>query len=220
MGRFHGTRGILFVLLLASIHFLPVAAAYGQAGDGGLNRRFKLFGGIGFPVGDFSESGTPEGGLAQAGFTVGAELCTEAAPHFELGAGAGFNLHSVDVSYFQNQYPGVRLDAGSWKLFWFTGLVGFDANVSDDVDFYGHGNFGLLFASTPDFTAYSGGSTGHANSVSGTSVGYGFNFGFIFNNRFDAGLRYLAGEPSFTINGISGKQSIAVFAVTFGYVFH
>jgi hypothetical protein len=219
MGTFHRTRGVLAALSIISIHFLAVLPAHSQAANPVLKRQFKLFGGIGFPVGDFGESSTPEGGLAQTGITLGAELSTEVAPHFELGAGGGFNLHGADLSYFQTQFPSVRLEAGSWKIFWFTGLVGFYAGLSDDVGIYGHGNIGLLFANSPDFTAYSGGSSGHASSVSGTSLGYGFNVGLTFGEHFDTGLRYLAGEPSFTVNGVTGKQSIGVFGVTFGYIF-
>jgi hypothetical protein len=88
------------------------------------------------------------------------------------------------------------------------------------VSLYGHGNIGLLLAASPDITAFSGGNSGTVASATGNSIGYGVSFGVQFDQRFDGGFRYLTGEPGFTINGLTGKQSISVIQVTFGYVFH
>lgn len=200
--------------------FLSVLSGRSQSHDEQSTREFKLFGGLSFPAGDFGVSTSPQAGLAETGFTLGAEVCSEVARHFPIGVGGVFNIHGVDVSQFEQQFPGFRFDAGSWSLFWFTGLVGANTPVSPTVNLYAHGNLGLLLANSPDITVFSGGGSGHVSSATGTAFGYGFSFGALIDTRFDAGMRYLTGEPEFTVSSITGKQSISVFQLTFGYVFH
>jgi hypothetical protein len=203
-----------------SILFLGILPARAQSRDELLKRQFKLFGGFSFPVGDFGISATPEAGLAETGFTLGTEFCSEVAEHFEIGAGATFNLHGVDITQYRILFPGVGLSAGSWDLFWFLGAVGFNTPVSSSVNLYGHGNMGLLVANSPDITAFAGNNSIRVASATGTSIGYGLSFGALIDHRFDAGFRYVTGEPGFTVNGLTGKQSISVINLTFGYVFH
>ncbi|HEY6190857.1 MAG TPA: hypothetical protein VI215_00865 [Bacteroidota bacterium] len=205
---------------IVSMLFLGIFIARSQSPDESMSRQFKLFGGLSFPMGDFGVSPSPKAGLAETGFTLGAEVCSEVAQQFELGVGAAYTHHSVDISQFQTQFPGVTFSAGSWTLFWFMGVVGFNTPVSPSVSIYGHGNIGLLLAASPDITAFSGGNSATVASSTGNSLGYGLSAGVQFDHRFDAGFRYLTGEPGFTVAGMSAKQSISVIHLTFGYIFH
>src|SRR5258706_13516770 len=86
---------------IVSMLVLAMFTARSQPRDESMSRQFKLFGGLSFPVGDFGVSPSPQAGLAETGFTLGTEVCSEVAHQFEIGVGATYNRHSVDLTQFE-----------------------------------------------------------------------------------------------------------------------
>jgi hypothetical protein len=211
---------LLVVAIAMLISCIIKNNAFGQFGELNTSQRdhFKIFGGVGLPMGDFSSTSLQNqySGFAKPGISLGAEMYSEIGQGLVIGAMGSFSMHSVDKTEMQKQFEALlvqlnpttkirSLDVNSWYLFGIMGNMGFKTPASTQVDIYGKVYLGVLIGKSPEINATAETTSpiqqinANQSSATATGLGYGVGAGIVIDNQFDLGVQYLTGEPEYEI---------------------
>lgn len=195
---------------------------------------WRLFGGVGIPLGALSESTGSQAGYASAGFTGGFEWITGADVLGALLAGI-ISINSTDIGTIANSV-GARGESGSWTSFYALLGVRAQGGLSPLVKVHGDIFLGTLFALTPElkFTAQVRTSGNQIQTITVTQEstgGVGFAYGFtvgISISKFALAFRFATSEPEFKVKATSSvanisatstfKQPMSILMITAGII--
>jgi len=197
-----------------------------------VNSGAQLFGGLGVPLGDFSES---DNGGANTGFVVGGQYT------ISLGDGGEFFRNSgiaLGVTYANNGIDigmlsglGLSVESGSYSNIWVLGGLKTTFPASEAVSIDLTVLLGAVFSSSPELTASGSGALITVSSASATAFALSAGGDVVLSKHFTFGLRYYAAEPEYSIRfegtgpGASlsttedVEQSTSILAVSVGYIF-
>lgn len=222
------TKKLVYCVILIC---LMVGLSFAQAKMG----QFAVFAALSLPTGDFGDNTTYGDGYATTGFGAGVDYAhpigTPGLTWFSTGAFLynGFDDKGL-MELAEDELSNVSIDAGSWiNIPILTGLK-YETEVSPTMDFFASGQVGLDFYMPPtsEISGQEGGESVSAEFSldSGTSFGFAFSAGLVFNSKFYVSFRYLSlGEPEIegTISYPGGSDpiegqdtGIAVFLLTAG----
>ena len=198
-----------------------------------LRKAITLFGGAALPTGALAATSGSNAGFAKTGFVLGAEFTTEMSRHFVVGLEGSYNSLPMDEATIQSFFRilfginNITVSADSWVTIGAFGNVGFTADISSAVHFYGRGKLGIAFGTTPKISIVVNNVPITQNSASASAFAYGFGFGVIVNNAFDIGVHFLSSEPTYSGTTQGGGQSLdskfsqptSIFQLRVGYSF-
>jgi hypothetical protein len=210
-------------LLVIAVSIFCVTNVFSQ-------NEFSLSGGMAFPAGDFANA---SGGAAKIGFQGDLlyQHQTQDKSKLWIAGMARFQSFKVDISQFEQSFPGTQITATNWSAFSF--LVGpvvkFD--LTETSSFEPRILLGYMTAKSPSVTAAVGTASATANSANGgafaTMLGASFKFKASDKMKIVAGFDYLTANPKFNVTATSlngsasqeSNQQISSFSVTVGLCF-
>jgi hypothetical protein len=163
------------------------------------------------PLGDFSATTGTNAGFAKFGFTFGAEYSHPIGNSAFWLTTVTFSYNSIDEQEYRRAAgfsSAVSLDIGSYSTICPVTGLGFLAPISPDVSFYGVGQMGVLFGTTPEGTAKAGSASISVSSGSGSSFAYTFGAGIRTSKNIGIGVRYLSGKPKYKVTTSGGGYSL------------
>lgn len=179
---------------------------------------FALHGCLVLPMGDFGDDKGTDAGYATMGFGATAELGVDiGVTGLEWASSISFLLNGVDKDMATALIGGppassVRYELGSWyNIPILTGLM-YRHPLSPALKIFGTAQLGLNLAMAPGFEFEN---TQTLASIEGTAstattFGLGIGGGFIFNDRFSVGARYLSlgeAEVEYEIEASDGSTA-------------
>lgn len=173
-----------------------------------LNFRFTAFGAAAIPSGSFGIDGFA---MAKPGFLISGEGILYTSFPVDFGFFLSYSDNSLDLSS--------RYKYNGFSAFW--ALLGGRVKgiVSDEFEIYGSGAAGYSVVSGPSVTLIDGLGPGEPWVVMDCGRAYAFGYmaggGFVIQDRFDIGLRYLGSRPDF--KGL--KVPVRIISLMFGYRF-
>lgn len=173
-----------------------------------INFRFTAIGAAAIPAGSFAIEGFTK---AKPGFLVSGEGILYTSFPVDFGFFLSYSDNSLDLSS--------RYKYNGFSAFW--ALLGGRVKgiVSDEFEIYGSGAAGYSVVSGPSVTLIDGLGPGEPWVVMDCGRAYAFGYmaggGFVIQDRFDIGLRYLGSRPDF--KGL--KVPVRIISLMFGYRF-
>ncbi|MCX7985258.1 MAG: hypothetical protein N3A63_10200 [Bacteroidetes bacterium] len=196
---------------------------------------FSIFGGISLPVGDFSKEEDNHSGGAKTGFTAGFQYVSS-------GGMIGYLLQLLYIQNSMKEWidpftiyrssliaNGYNYDMGSWRQiqifggpkvgttqkngpnFFIAPLIGVNLCISPKITGDVSGSYGVSLNYSPYYTSVPITGKGEVPSIIEIAFAYGVATEFVFGN-FSMGVKYLAAEPKYDIEGkvkFSGRNSYA-----------
>ncbi|MDX9758324.1 MAG: outer membrane beta-barrel protein [Bacteroidota bacterium] len=162
---------------------------------------FALHGCLALPMGDFGDDKGTDAGFAKMGFGAMAEFTMDiGVKGLEWASSISFLLNGVDkdmgptlaTSIFGQPVQDVEYELGSWyNIPILTGLM-YRHSVSPTIKIFGTAQLGLNVVMAPSFEfTDSQRASLEGTASTATTFELGIGAGFIFNDRFSVGARYL-----------------------------
>ena len=190
-----------------------------------MKRQFTIYAGAIFPGGDFQDVNLnkPSSGFAETGTGVGVSYSQQLSGHFEAGGFALYSHNSLNEEFLDNAIyyiqPGAKIDSKGWDIIWLIGEGGYTCKVLETMDFYLHGNLGMISVYAPDITAFY--SNIAYTYLSGTAIAaaYGGSLGFRESEKINVGMRWLTARAALSKGQASSTNVITTLQFTAGYIF-
>jgi len=197
-----------------------------------VNSGAQLYGGLGVPLGDFSES---DNGGANTGFVVGGQYTISLGdagaffPNSGIALGVTYTNNGIDFGMLSGS--GLEVETGSYSNIWALGGLKTTFPASDAVSIDLALLLGAVFSSSPEFKASGSGTLITVSSASATAFGFSLAGDVVLSKHFTFGLRYYDAKPEYSLKfeasgpGVSVstteevEQSTSIFAVCVGYLF-
>ena len=172
----------------------------------------SLFGGVSIPSGDFASTSGTTPGYAKTGYGFGAQYnyFLPNSIFWSLSLNLAFNPMDESAVRQAIGVPStVSADISSYSTI--TPMVGFGfySSSNPDVIFYGQGQIGILFGSTPDIKFSSGSVSVTQSSASSTAIAYGFQAGVTISGKISLSARYISGKPKYKVTASGGGSSFS-----------
>ncbi len=184
-----------------------------------------LFVGPSMPTGDFASTTSQKSGYAKLGLALGADGTYRITPRVGWMTSINYSTNNLDAGTALSYY-GIGINADSWTAVRVLTGPRFGGPISPEINLDGFLQMGLLIGTIPEIRVSAG--SGSAVQYSNTANAFAYAAGADFStNRFLVGLRYLGGEPEFSItaSGSSGTanakytQPMAIFQIIVGVMF-
>ncbi len=198
-----------------------------------VNSGLQIFGGLGIPLGDFSDK---DKGGAKTGYAAGAQYTISLGDAGEFFRNSGivvcgtYTNNALDLGALSGM--GVELESGPYSNIWALGGLKATLPSSESFSFDLAFTLGAVFSKSPEVNLSGGGITATMSGASATAFAWSATGELVIGKHFTAGIRYYEAKPKYKIEvrteipgfipsteTIDAEQATSILVICVGYLF-